>query len=480
MDERRAVIDIGSNTVRLVVFGGPPRAPAVLHNERVTARLGKDLAEKGVLSQSSMKVALAALRRFSVLLSAQENCRVITVATAATRDAGNGPQFLQQVADLGLVPRQISGEEEARLSANGVIGAFPGAQGVVADLGGGSLELVRIKNGGCKRAATLPLGTLRLPALLEGGQSKFSKRVSRTIADSGWQVKADEPIYLVGGTFRAIARYMMFQAGSPFDDPHGFEASPRDTLLACRRLCRSANPPAVPGVSLSRLAGMPAAAALLAALIRSTKSSRIVFSAWGLREGLLVDAFTPRVRHLHPLTEGVDAFAKAMGIDLHLVDRVMDWIAPLTVAADARPLPLLRASVALSLAARRIEPNLRACTVLDWSLHKRWIGIDGPQRAMMAACLVAASNRALPAPVAELAPALKLAEAIGWGLAVRLCVRLTGLAPSLVEASAIVPMDGKLELRLTESAAPLATEPVMRDLKQLADHFGLVGSVAQS
>jgi exopolyphosphatase/guanosine-5'-triphosphate,3'-diphosphate pyrophosphatase len=476
--ERQAVIDIGSNTVRLVVFGGPPRAPVVLHNERVTARLGKDLAEKGVLSQSSMKTALAALRRFVVLLSAQGNCRVITVATAATRDAGNGARFLQQVADLGLNPRQISGEEEARLSASGVIGAFPGAQGVVADLGGGSLELVRIKNGSCKRAVTMPLGTLRLPALLEGGQSKFSKRVSKTIADSGWQVKADEPIYLVGGTFRAIARYMMFQAGSPFDDPHGFEASPRDTLLACRRLCRSATPPAVPGVSLSRLAGVAAAAALLAALIRSTKSSRIIFSAWGLREGLLVDGFTAKVRQLDPLTEGVDAFVESMGVDCQLVDRVLDWIAPLT--ADAGTNPLLRASVALSLAARKIEPNLRACTVLDWALHKRWIGIDGPQRAMLAACLVAASNRALPAAVAEIAPVVKLAEAIGWGLAVRLCIRLTSLAPELVEASALVPAEGKLSLRLTERAAPLATEPVLRDLKQLADHFELVIATAES
>ncbi|MFM6933045.1 MAG: hypothetical protein ACKOUT_12470, partial [Novosphingobium sp.] len=405
-------------------------------------------------------------------------CRVTTVATAATRDARNGPKFLERVRELGLAPRQLSGEDEARLSASGVIGAFPGAQGVVADLGGGSLELVRIKNGTCKRAVTLPLGTLRLPALLEGGQSKFSKRVAKTITESGWQVKADEPIFLVGGTFRAIARYMMFQAGSPFDDPHGFEASPKDTLLACRRLCRAANPPAVPGVSLARLADVPAAAALLAALIRSTKSSRVIFSAWGLREGLLVDGFSPAIRRQNPLAAGVDAFVEGMGVMRQSVDRVLDWIAPLTASLDPTPSPLLRASVALSLASRKIEPNLRACTVLDWSLHKRWIGIDGPQRAMMAACLVSASNRALPAAVADLAPAISLAEAIGWGLAVRLCIRLTSLAPGLIDASALLHAEGKLVLMLSEAAAPLATEPILRDLRQIADHFGLVGSIA--
>ena len=137
----RAIIDIGSNTVRLVIYGGPARAPEVLHNEKVTARLGKGVAENGKLGQRAMSTALASLARYRTLLELKGIAEVDVVATAAARDAVNGPEFLAQIRALGLTPRLLSGEEEAITSAHGVIGAFPRAQGVVGDLGGGSVEL---------------------------------------------------------------------------------------------------------------------------------------------------------------------------------------------------------------------------------------------------------------------------------------------------------------------------------------------------
>ena len=123
----QAIIDIGSNTVRLVIYGGPARAPAVLYNEKVTARLGKGVAEDGKLSEKAMGTVLAALGRFEALLRLRGVKKVQTVATAAARDASNGPAFLARVAALGLNPRLLSGEEEAVTSARGVLAAFPGA-----------------------------------------------------------------------------------------------------------------------------------------------------------------------------------------------------------------------------------------------------------------------------------------------------------------------------------------------------------------
>lgn len=477
MDAKQAVIDIGSNTVRLVMFGGPTRAPVVLHNEKVTARLGKEVAETGLLSKPAMDMALAALERFSVLLSAQPDCRVSTVATAATRDAANGPEFLARVAQVGLNPRQLSGEEEAMTSAHGVIGAFPGAQGIVADLGGGSLELVRIKNGTCKRAATLPIGTLRLPSMMEGGRPKFAKRVSSIVAKSGWSAKAGEPLYLVGGTFRAIARYMMFHAASPLDDPHGYSARPEDILLASRRLARPASGLVVPGVSNSRLATLTNAAALLAAIVRLLKPSQVVFSAWGLREGLLVESFGPKVSQLDPLMEGTHAFAATHGAERASIERLLQWISPITALRAKPKSRTLMATVPLAIAARQVEPNLRAATLLDWALHKHWIGIDGAQRAMMAACLLASGNRVLPANVAALASPGRIDAATGWGLAIRLCIRLTGLSTPLIDGSELRIDDGRLVLRLNGATAPLATDPLRRDLKALADHLGLAAEV---
>jgi len=218
----RAIIDVGSNTVRLVVYGGPERAPAVLHNEKVTARLGKGVAETGRLAKKPMAAALAALARYRCLLDLQGVQRVDVVATAAVRDAADGEAFLARVAALGYAPRLLGGEEEALTSAAGVIGAFPGAVGVVADLGGGSLELVDIDGAECHHGVSLPLGTLRLPALRGGAPGSFSRKVGAMLAEVDWTAPHGATLYLVGGSFRSFARAAMHQLAWPCDDPHGF------------------------------------------------------------------------------------------------------------------------------------------------------------------------------------------------------------------------------------------------------------------
>ncbi|MEL6738710.1 MAG: Ppx/GppA family phosphatase, partial [Pseudomonadota bacterium] len=159
----RAIIDIGSNTVRLVVYGGSVRAPTVLLNEKVTAKLGRDIAWNGTLADEAIAIALRGLERFVLLLEDLGVTDVETVATAAVRDASNGDAFVESLAAMGLSPRILSGEEEATLSAHGVAGAFPGALGIVADLGGGSLELVNLESGAVSDPVSLPLGALRLP-----------------------------------------------------------------------------------------------------------------------------------------------------------------------------------------------------------------------------------------------------------------------------------------------------------------------------
>ena len=182
LETERAIIDIGSNTVRLVIYGGPRRAPTVLYNEKVTARLGKGVADNGKLAEKGMAAALSALGRYATILRLRGITDVQTVATAAARDASNGADFLARVAALGLEPRLLSGEEEAVTSAHGVQAAFPGAFGVVGDLGGGSLELIDIVGDTCTHGTSLPLGTLRLPALRTGGPAKFASRVRKAAA----------------------------------------------------------------------------------------------------------------------------------------------------------------------------------------------------------------------------------------------------------------------------------------------------------
>lgn len=475
--ERQAVIDIGSNTVRLVIYGGPPRAPVVLLNEKVSARLGKGVAENGLLSPKASAVALAALRRYAALTQAIGIAAVQTVATAAVRDAANGAEFLAEVARLGLKPRLLSGEDEALTSALGVIGAFPKGRGVVADLGGGSLELVHIAAGQCAHGSSLPLGSLRLPALRAAGAVKFRNRIQRMVGKTGVACEPGEALYLVGGSFRALARYHLQASGVPLDDPHGLEIPANSLLAECRKLQRAKVLAEVPGLSPSRLASLPDSAALLAALIQALGPARVIFSGWGLREGLIYARLSPAQQKRDPLVAGVNAFAEPLGAAPAIATMIAGWTSAVAGSPDHERENLRLSATMLALALQQVEPNLRGVTALDWALHKRWVGAGGVCRAMIAACLLANANRAIPGEVVGLASPERLAEAITWGLSIRLCRRLTGLAPQLFSASSLHLAAGELQLRLDARGRDLASESVEKDFRLLAQHLGVTSAI---
>lgn len=474
VNRERAIIDIGSNTVRLVIYGGPARAPAVLHNEKVTARLGKGVAEAGRLSDKAMAQALAALRRFAALVQLRGVAEVQTVATAAVRDAANGKDFLEKVDAIGLAPRLLSGEQEALTSAAGVIGAFPGARGVVADLGGGSLELVHVAGSRCERGASLPFGTLWLPQLRAEGNDKFARRVRKALVATEWHCTEGEALYLVGGSHRALARLAIHQLQWPIDDSHGFQIAPEAMLKVCRSALHGGVPAAVPGVSGARLGALPNTAALLSVLMREIRPAMVVFSAWGLREGLLHQALGPAERARDPLLDGVGAFVQSTGLPVKTGTMIAGWTEGACKAASIAGEPLRLAATMLVAAAQRIEPNLRLAHALDWALHKRWIGIDDTGRAMMAACAVGNSGQGVwPGELDRLASREDLRTGLAWGLAIRLCRRLSGFSPAILAGSSLRNGGGKLILALDQSLAALRSDGTDKDLRNLADVLDL-------
>lgn len=477
MSEARAIIDIGSNTVRFVLYAGPARAPTVVLNEKVTARLGKGVADNGRLSDKGMAAALAALGRYAALLRLKNVRRVETVATAATRDAANGGEFLARVRALGLEPRLLSGEEEAVTSAMGVLGALPGAKGVVADLGGGSLELIHVEGGQCWHGASLPFGTLRLPALREGGPQRFSRRIVKALDAAEWHCAPGEALYLVGGSHRAFARVAMHETAWPIDDPHAFEVSPEEALRVSRMVLAGKVPAAVPGLSSSRAASLPDAAALLAVLVRELKPARLVFSSWGLREGLMFAGLPPAVQMQDPLLAGAAAFAENLGCSPADAAMMADWTAPVTAAAEPRE-ALRLAAIMLSMVSLRIEPNMRAGHIIDGALRKRWIGIDAAGRAVVAACALANAGRPVPSEeLGRLASPGELHKAAGWGLAMRLCRRFSGVSSQVLAASALAIERGELVLSIRDPHGALFTEMVEKDLRLLAEHLRLAPRV---
>lgn len=464
--DARAIIDIGSNTVRLVVYGGPRRAPTVALNEKVTAKLGRGLSETGLLSEKAMAAALSALGRYAALLKLKGVRDVQCVATAATRDAGNGPQFLEAVRALGLEPRLLSGEEEAATSAMGVIGAFPGCQGVVADLGGGSLELVHIDGKTSDHGTSLPFGTLRLPALRADGTAKFARRIRKALDVAEWHCQPGEAIYLVGGSHRALARFAMMQQDWPIDDPHGFEMTPEAALTVCRS-AMSGKTPAIPDISASRMASLPDAAALLSQLVRELKPAKLVFSSWGLREGLMFADLDPAVRALDPLVVGVAAFIENLGCSPETCHRLADW----TAVTDAGQRESLRlAAIMLALASQPIEPNLRPGQIVDWAMRKRWIGLGAADRTLLAACGLANAGRLpLIEKLFALVPARDVEQAVAWGLALRLARRFSALSDKALAGSSLAIEGGDVVFTVQDRYAVLLSEGVEKDLRLLAE-----------
>ncbi len=468
----RAVIDIGSNTVRLVVYAGPPRVPRAWLNESVKARLGRDLASTGRLPARAVRQALDALARYATILDDLGITDVLTVATAAVRDAANGAEFLREVSGLGLAPRLLSGEEEAKGSAFGVLGAFPGARGTVADLGGGSLELVEVADGACRHGVSLQLGTLRLPALRESGSGRLEPAVRRLLRAAEWTADHPGTLYLVGGTWRAFASYAIHAERYPLGDPHALRLDAAQVQRLASQIVRMApgDFEAIPGISSTRAAALPDAAALMQALHAQLRPSEVIVSAWGLREGLLVRRLSPRARAQDPLPVEVADFAEPRGGPALLAKAIADWAAAVPSGGLGEARARLRMAAAqLALAASHLEPNLRRRHAYEWAMDKRWAGLDPAGRGWVAAALLASTGKAAaPAELERLVDRASLQEAAGWGLAVRLASRLAAGSEATLRASRLSPRAGTLVLSVAPERSHLVSAKVSSDLRNLA------------
>ncbi len=242
------------------------------------AGLGRELGEGSTLGDQAITRGLAALERFKLLLDQMNVARVRTVATAAVRDASNGKVFLDQVAALGFEPELLSGEQEARISAQGVLSGIPDADGIVGDLGGGSLELVRVSGGRVHEGISLPLGVFRTSLLRAKGTGAIDRQVGKMLGKAGWDGRgAGLPFYMVGGSWRALARLDMHLSDYALPIVHGYSMPAEEAQRLVRVLAHIAPKSlrAVKGLSPSRIPALADAAALLAALVRRLEFDRL-------------------------------------------------------------------------------------------------------------------------------------------------------------------------------------------------------------
>lgn len=482
---RSAVIDIGSNSVRLVVYEGPPRAPATIFNEKVAAGLGRGLAVDGRIAREDAERGLIALRRYALLATQMGVNDLHCVATAAVRDASNGPDFMAGAEAAGLPLRLLSGEEEAEASAYGVIAAIPDAKGIVVDLGGGSLELAEVKNGRVGRRSSFRLGVLRLPPLREKGQPHFERAVRKMLREAGWPGEmAGSHLYLVGGSWRALSRLDLEITKNPLAvlDQHHFQRAAMRRLVRASKRMTVEQLKLIPGMASNRAASVADAAALLAALVNITDAPEMTVSSSGLREGLLYQALDAKTRAQDPLIEAAQFEGRRLSrFAVH--GRVLaNWIAPLFQVdskADAR---IRLAACLLSDVAWSANPDFRAERSMEIALHGNWSGIDGRGRILLARALYAGfggSDLEFPY-LGNLASDEELAQARRWGLAIRLGQRLSGGLEAPLRGSSLGYGAQDLLLTLEQGWHDLIGEAVERRLKTLAQSFGLKPKLAKA
>ncbi len=475
-------MDLGSNSVRLVVFEGRGRNPSAIFNEKAVLGLGRGLQATGRLNEAAVEQALPVLERYGAVARAMHAEPLEVLATAAMRDAANGSAFADALRDRmpGVPLRILTGEEEAQLSAEGVLLGFPGADGILGDLGGGSLEVVDLAGGRAGPAASLALGVLRLCDRAEGDVVRARAFAEADLATVPWLGRGRErDLFLVGGAWRAMARIHMAQTGYPLSIVHHYVLRREEARDLCAVLinAKRAALERMPGAQAKRLADLPFAAVALRRLLRATGASRVVFSANGLREGWYARLLRPAVRDEDPLVAASRELAARFGRDEALPAALIAWTAQLFTGETTAQRAMREAACRLSDVGSHDHPDYRADQAFLRVLRQPGVGLDHNARAFLALA-VALRYEAEPggpmlAAVRPLLSAAELRRAETLGAALRLAHTLSGGTTALLDAVTLSMTRDALRLRLSPGRGVFAGEGARRRLDALAAALGL-------
>jgi len=478
-----AVIDVGSNSVRLVQFRVEGRALWPVFNEKTMAGLGKGAAQTGRLNPDGVEAALRALKRFSILLDARGVSERRAVATAAVRVCEDGKDFVKRARrQAGLEIEVLSGEEEGRRSALGVLAGLGVADGVTGDLGGSSLELTRLSGRSVGKAVSLPLGPLSV------GVEDLKK--ARGIIDDELEAAASvltasgPDFYAVGGAWRAFAQMAMSLDDYPLRLLHQYEMSAAKVARAADFAAQQSEASllAIPGVSAKRAPMLPYAALLLKRLMKRGDFKRVVFSANGLREGVLCAAAPELVSEGDPLLAGADALARGAAVEAALGPALQDWIAPAfkgeTDVFGAERDAVLRAAAArLADIGARMHPDHRADLAFMQTLYAPFGGVSHLERAFLALAIhhryQGRKSRPDSCEAVRLLDENRREAAMKLGLALRLGAALSGRSAQVLANFKLSRKGELLTLKAGARSEALVVERGLQRFEQLAEALGL-------
>jgi exopolyphosphatase/guanosine-5'-triphosphate,3'-diphosphate pyrophosphatase len=483
------VVDIGSNSVRLVVYDGAVRSPTPIFNEKVLCGLGREIASTGRLDEMSVKRALEALRRFRAIADTLAVRRLHAIATAACREASNGPAFLVRAqATLGTHIETLSGEQEAELAAKGIMMGFVSPDGFAGDLGGGSLELVDVASDAMRQATTLPLGGLRLLDASNHRLEKASALADAAIAGVPWLARGrGRAFYAVGGTWRAIARLHMEATDYPLHVMHAYSTPAKDMIGFCEELRRTRKLSSYKGmakIAKARREVLPAGALVLERLLKQLQPREVVFSVYGIREGLLYSQLSEAERRKDPLLSFCADYARLRSRSAEHAAELCRWTDALFEPpgpAETEDEKRLRwAACLLSDISWRAHPDYRAEQSLILIAQSALAAIDHPGRVFLAFTSYfrhlgiakeddSEVNDRLAQRLRTILPKRLYRRAKIIGAAVRTAHMLSIGRPGIIGQTPLAYERGKLVLRLPRPHAALDGERLRRRLAVLGE-----------
>ena len=484
--EPMGVIDIGSNSVRLVVYEGAIRAPTPIFNEKVLAGLGKSVASTGRLPDDAVERALHAMSRFRAINRILGVKNVRAIATAACREAENGPDFIRRAeAAAGVRIDILSGQKEAELAAYGIIMGCHEPDGFAGDLGGGSLEIIDLAVTRLRNAVTLPLGGLRLIDTSGGRLDKAIETADREIARVPWLAQGQgRTFYAVGGTWRALAKMHMAATNYPLRVMHGYSLPARDVIAFCEDVRKTKKLSALPGgetVNKSRRDVLPYGAMALERLLKKVQPANVVFSVFGIREGLVYSLLSPTERAKDPLLAFATEAAGQRARSVRHAEELCDWTDALFTGPGPKETDeerrLRHAACLMSDVGWRAHPDYRGEQTLNLVAHAALAGLDHPGRIFLALAIyfrhdgpddAGEDKAALSERLQKVVPGRLLKRARIVGAAIRAAHMISLGRPGLIDETPIGYVERKLQLRLPKHHAVLDGERLRRRLDALA------------
>ena len=488
-----AVIDIGSNSVRLVVYESMTRSLVSLFNEKTLCGLGREVQTTGLLAPDAVAKALTSLRRFRALCRVMKVGRVFAIATAACRDASNGPDFIARAERIcGVRIEILSGPREAKLSAFGVISGIHRPDGIVGDLGGGSLELIDVKGNRVRSGVTRPLGSLALQDLSHKSLKRAERIVKTDLSDIA-QLKAGRgrTFYAVGGTWRALARIHILQSEYPLRVMHGYSIPAVDALDFARRLRRLVAANMLANIEIVADARRPLlayAALVLEYIIRVAKPKTIVFSTFGVREGLLYDKLPQAERSKDGLICAAQTLNELLSRSARHAEELIGWTDRLVKVVKLRETEedrrLRHAACLLSDIGWRVHPDYRGEQTLNLITNGNFGSISHQGRAFIALSVFyryagLSEQNEPPELIQALVPPAMVERARVLGAAFRVAHLISAARPGVLPATHFRSRGRKLMLVFEHRMVDLVADRVGNRFKQLAKLVGRTGSIVR-